>query len=154
MAACFAAVQPDSAAVFNGRAGHAQCSASSFRTRLLARARNPYSRSWLWIPGSCFARPGMTGYGLRLPRFRASLARMFTTFRGGQSGGWRITSISRVKGETLPRVPALSVVHSETIALPILSSATAWRLAGTTSHLRYTERTEKEQLAAVQAGLG
>ena len=79
---------------------------------------------------------------------------MCTTFRGGQSGGWRVTSISRVKGETLPRVPALSVVHSEAIALPILSSATAWRLAGTTSHLRYTERTEKEQLAAVQAGLG
>src|SRR5882757_8233706 len=29
--------------------------------RLLAQARNPYSRSWLWIPGSRFARPGMTG---------------------------------------------------------------------------------------------
>src|SRR5260370_32857126 len=43
--------------------------------RLLAQARNPYSRSWLWIPGSrgaChraaqsadpLARPGMTGSG-------------------------------------------------------------------------------------------
>src|SRR5258708_39274364 len=28
--------------------------------RLLAQARNPYSRWWLWIPGSRFARPGMT----------------------------------------------------------------------------------------------
>jgi len=28
--------------------------------RLLAQARNPYSLSWLWIPGSRFARPGMT----------------------------------------------------------------------------------------------
>src|SRR5216684_580380 len=28
--------------------------------RRLAQARNPYSRSWLWIPGSRFARPGMT----------------------------------------------------------------------------------------------
>src|SRR5689334_13772339 len=28
--------------------------------RLLAQARNPYSRAWLWIPGSRFARPGMT----------------------------------------------------------------------------------------------
>src|SRR6266851_8739566 len=79
---------------------------------------------------------------------------MFTTFRGGQSGAWRITSISRVKGEALPRVPALSVVQSDAIALPILPSATAWRLAGTVSHLRYTERAEQEQLAAVQAGLG
>jgi hypothetical protein len=25
--------------------------------RLLAQARNPYTRSWLWIPGSRFARP-------------------------------------------------------------------------------------------------
>src|SRR5450631_1314585 len=31
--------------------------------RHLAQARNPYSLSWLWIPGSCFARPGMTGAG-------------------------------------------------------------------------------------------
>ena len=28
--------------------------------RHLAQARNPYSRSWLWIPGSRCARPGMT----------------------------------------------------------------------------------------------
>jgi hypothetical protein len=28
--------------------------------RLLAQARNPYSLSWLWIPGSRYARPGMT----------------------------------------------------------------------------------------------
>ena len=78
---------------------------------------------------------------------------MFTTFRGGQSGGWRVTSISRVKGETLPRVPALSVVHSEAIALPILPSQTSWRLAGVASHGRYVERAEKERLVAVQAAL-
>src|SRR5258708_26099057 len=30
--------------------------------RLLAQARNPYSLSWLWIPGSRFARPGMTAF--------------------------------------------------------------------------------------------
>src|SRR5258708_38002859 len=27
---------------------------------LRRQARNPYSRSWLWIPGSSFGRPGMT----------------------------------------------------------------------------------------------
>jgi L-rhamnose mutarotase len=79
---------------------------------------------------------------------------MFTTFRGGQSGGWRVTSIGRVKGETLARVPALSVMTSEAIALPLLPSQTAWRLAGVASYLRYVERSEQEQLAAVQAGLG
>ncbi|QPF86057.1 chlorite dismutase family protein [Bradyrhizobium genosp. L] len=79
---------------------------------------------------------------------------MFTTFRGGQSGGWTVTSITRVKGDTLPKVAALSVVASETIALPLLPSQTSWRLAGVASHLRYTEKAEKEKLAAAQAGLG
>jgi chlorite dismutase len=79
---------------------------------------------------------------------------MFTTFRGGQSGAWRVTSLLPVKGEPLARTPALSVVHSEAIALPLLPSQTSWRLAGVASHLRYVERAEKEQLVAVQAGLG
>ena len=38
--------------------------------RLLAQARNPYSLSWLWIPGSRFARPGMTVHKLHLHHFR------------------------------------------------------------------------------------
>src|SRR5882672_7075087 len=42
--------------------------------RRLAQARNPYSRSWLWIPGSRCARPGMTRRWLLMPasslRFR------------------------------------------------------------------------------------
>jgi chlorite dismutase len=79
---------------------------------------------------------------------------MFTTFRGGQSGGWRVTSVARVKGETLAKVDALSVTSSESIALPLLPSQNAWRLAGVASNPRYTEKAEKEQLAAVQAGLG
>src|SRR6478735_6785547 len=36
--------------------------------RLLAQARNPYSRWWLWIPGSRYARPGMTMVGKVRPR--------------------------------------------------------------------------------------
>src|SRR5712671_3038264 len=79
---------------------------------------------------------------------------MFTTFRGGQSGSWRVTSIARVKGEALARVPALSVIAGDSIALPLLPSATSWRLAGVAGHVRYVERAEKDQLAAVQAPLG
>ena len=45
-------------------------------------------------------------------------------------------------------------MHSLSIALPILPSLTSWRLAGVASHVRYIERAEKEQLEAVQAGLG
>jgi len=79
---------------------------------------------------------------------------MFTTFRGGQSGAWRITALAPARGETLSPVPSLSIVHSAAIALPLVPSQTAWRLAGVTSHVRYVERAEKAQLAAVQAGLG
>ena len=79
---------------------------------------------------------------------------MFTVFRGGQSGAWRVTRVAAAKGAGMARTPALSVVHSSSIALPILPSLTSWRVAGVASHVRYTERAEKEQLAAVQAGLG
>jgi chlorite dismutase len=79
---------------------------------------------------------------------------MFTTFRGGQSGAWRVVSQAAVKGAGLLPTPALSIVDAESIALPILPSQTSWRLAGVASHLRYTERSEKDQLVAIQAGLG
>ena len=79
---------------------------------------------------------------------------MFTTFRGGQSGAWRVVSQAAVKGTGLLPTPALSIVEASSIALPILPSQTSWRLAGVASHVRYTERAEKEQLAAVQARLG
>jgi chlorite dismutase len=79
---------------------------------------------------------------------------MFTTFRGGQTGAWRVTSLSSVKGEALAPVRSLSVVHSEAIALPLLPSPTSWRLAGVISYLRYVERAEQVQLAEVPAELG
>jgi chlorite dismutase len=79
---------------------------------------------------------------------------MFTVFRGGQSGAWRVTRLAVVKGAGLARTPSLSVVHSLSIALPILPSLTSWRLAGVASHLRYTERTEKTELDARPAAIG
>jgi chlorite dismutase len=78
---------------------------------------------------------------------------MFTTFRGGQSGAWRITALTAVSGEPLAPMVSLSVVHSAAIALPLLPSQTSWRLAGVASHPRYVERAEKAQLAELQAGL-
>jgi len=79
---------------------------------------------------------------------------MFTTFRGGQSGAWRITLNSAVRGEGLAAVPALAITPSPSIALPMVPSATSWRLAGVASHVRYVEKEEKEQLAERQAPLG
>ena len=88
---------------------------------------------------------------LAVPRFHIP---MFTIFRGGQSGAWRVTLLAAVKGEALAPTPSLSITHSESIALPILPSQSSWRLAGVASHVRYVERPEKAQLAAQQAGLG
>jgi len=79
---------------------------------------------------------------------------MFTTFRGGQSGAWRITLNSAVKGDGLATVPALAITQNASIALPLLSSATSWRLAGVTSHARYVEKAEKALLAEKQPPLG
>ncbi|WP_108520272.1 chlorite dismutase family protein [Bradyrhizobium algeriense] len=79
---------------------------------------------------------------------------MFTVFRGGHSGAWRVTRFVPVKGASLAPTPALSVVHSLSIALPMLPSATSWRLAGVASHLRYTERDEKKRLDADRAEIG
>jgi chlorite dismutase len=79
---------------------------------------------------------------------------MFTTFRGGNIGAWQVTSLLPVKGESLPPVPCLSIVHAAAIALPLIPSLTSWRLAGVASHVRYAERAEKTALGAVQAGLG
>jgi len=79
---------------------------------------------------------------------------MFTTFEGGQTGGWRVISMTPVRGETPPPTPALSVVSSPAIAFPLLPSPEGWRLAGVASSVRYVERGEKQQLVAVQAALG
>jgi chlorite dismutase len=79
---------------------------------------------------------------------------MFTTFRGGQSGSWQVVSQTAVRGVGLLRTPSLSIVESPSIALPILPSQTAWRLAGVASHVRYAERAEKAQLVAVEPRLG
>ena len=79
---------------------------------------------------------------------------MFTVFRGGKSGAWRVTRFAPVKGAALSPTPSIAVVHSLSIALPMLPSATSWRLAGVASHLRYTERDEKKRLDAVRAEIG
>ena len=65
-----------------------------------------------------------------------------------------MTRFAPVKGASLSPTPALSVVHTLTITLPILPSLTSWRLAGVASHLRYTERPEKNELDARPAEIG
>jgi chlorite dismutase len=62
--------------------------------------------------------------------------------------------MSPVTGEPLPFMPALSVIDGDAVSLPLVPSRNAWRLVGVPSHLRYTERFEKQKLVGAQAGLG
>jgi Chlorite dismutase len=72
-------------------------------------------------------------------------------FLGGQSGPWRVTRLVTVCGQGLETVARLSVIngHPEQQA-----PGTAWTLRGLTSHVRYANRAEVDQLQARQPALG
>ena len=80
---------------------------------------------------------------------------MFTTFRGGQSGAWRVTRPRPVKGDgagtdagAVGRPFAVDRAADPALAAP----PGGWPASPAMS--RYVERAEKEQLVAVQAALG
>ena len=77
---------------------------------------------------------------------------MFTVFRGGQSGAWRVTRLAPVKGARLSPTPALSVGLFAVDRAADHARADLGRLAGIAGHVRYTEHAEKERLATMQAG--
>lgn len=70
-------------------------------------------------------------------------------FRGGDSGQWRVTSMSAFRGEPLEDVTHLQVVNGD-----LSPSASTWVLEGLTSNVRYATRAEAEVLAAIQPPLG
>lgn len=74
-----------------------------------------------------------------------------SVFYGGDQGPWRVVRVAAVKGPPLPEVQRLAVV-AHAAAPP--AGNHGFRLEGVTSHQKYTERAEKEALAAKQAGLG
>jgi chlorite dismutase len=76
---------------------------------------------------------------------------MFTTFSGGESGQWQITSISPVIGKSLDTAPFLSIATTQELGG---KPDARWRLKGVASYVRYVERSEKTALVSVQAGLG
>lgn len=70
-------------------------------------------------------------------------------FSAGAAGPWRIVRIDAIRGEPLPGAERLAV----DTALPTSSDA-RWTLRGIISNERYVERAERQQLVAVQEGLG
>ena len=84
----------------------------------------------------------------RLPRIDCH---MFTVFKGGNSGKWRIASISPVAGDTLATASHLDIATAANIPA---APNEPWQLTGVASYVRYVERPEKMALTSVQAGLG
>ncbi len=71
------------------------------------------------------------------------------SFLGGNSGPWRVSSMSAFRGDALETVSHLQIVQGAT---PLPSSS--WILEGLTSNVRYATRAEVETLAAIQPPLG
>src|SRR5581483_11790178 len=90
-------------------------STRSFRDGPRGQARNPYSRSWLWIPGSRFAHPGMTR-----PKANGCVATLdliaLLLFDAGSSVPLTVTNPSR---RTLPKMSPLATIHAK-ISGPIV----------------------------------
>lgn len=71
-------------------------------------------------------------------------------FVGGTTGEWKVIKMTTHKGDALP-----SVTHVDKLASNLLQCFQGiWSLKGVTSHMHYTEKTEKEKLVAIQEDLG
>jgi len=76
--------------------------------------------------------------------------RMFT-FRGGDTGRWRVTEMEAIAGEPLPGARRLAIASGPDIPA---DPQAAWALRGITSNERYVDRAERSQIVAKLLGLG
>ena len=74
--------------------------------------------------------------------------RLFS-FVGGDTGDWRVTSITAIAGDALAGVSNVTVLPEA-----VARNDAAWVLRGITSNERYVTRDEKHDLVAKQEGLG
>lgn len=70
-------------------------------------------------------------------------------FVGGDSGSWKVKNMSPVTGESLPKVDFISIVPASSEK----RNEGLWSIRGVRSNLRYTERTEKQELLSIQPHL-
>ena len=71
-------------------------------------------------------------------------------FIGGDSGEWKLRNMHLLKGDSLEKADYLKRVPSTLEQ----SKEGIWAFKGIISHLRYTEKAEKEKLVAIQEDLG
>lgn len=72
-------------------------------------------------------------------------------FIGDITGEWEVTSMATIKGNPIHPVTHLTKVPCNEL---IQSESGIWTLKGIVSNLRYTEKEDKDKLAAVQQDLG
>lgn len=72
-----------------------------------------------------------------------------TSFIGGAHGPWQVTAMDALAGEPLAPAETVAVIDGGAAL-----SGPAWTLRGVASHLRYTNRDERADLARRQEGLG
>lgn len=78
---------------------------------------------------------------------------LFVSFVAGTSGLWQIDRIDSYIGETLPAAVRLDVLESSD-GPAMTTEGAKWILRGVTSNLRYTTRSEADELTVRQEGLG
>jgi chlorite dismutase len=74
-----------------------------------------------------------------------------STFIAGEKGDWIIQEVRAVSGEGLPLAHKLKIMEGGS---PDSSVVAVWTLEGLTSHERYTNREERDQLNSIQPALG
>jgi chlorite dismutase len=74
---------------------------------------------------------------------------LLVAFLGGRHGAWRVERMNAVRGAPLDTVERLAVMEGVSSPLPDV----VWILRGVTSHERYANRREHEELAAIQERL-
>ncbi len=74
----------------------------------------------------------------------------FFDFVGGPNGHWKVLTMDTVIGHPLLPIARLSVLPHNGQQ----PNEGLWCLTGFTSNVRYAEKDEKDQLTAIQAGLG
>ena len=77
-------------------------------------------------------------------------ARVLYAFDGGVQGDWTVTEMTTLCGAGLPEVEGLSI----RVGTAPPQHRPNWTLSGVASHLRYTLRTEANELAARGSPLG
>jgi Chlorite dismutase len=108
-------------------------------------------RNWFVLPVSATFPDYPSGSGLQVS-LGCVPSPLPVRFIAGTIGSWKIERIDEVRGETLPAAARLEVVEGR--ADDRAPGVTAWVLRGVTSNERYVTRAERDELEAVQEGLG